>query len=203
MYVPKHFAVDDLASQHALIEACDFGIVVSNGAQGLFATHIPLMLARDEGALGTLYGHVARGNPHVEFFGSEALVVFSGPHAYVSPTWYSDRTTNVPTWNYAAVHCTGVPVVIEGRQLEHLGKMVERYEGSRPNGWSIDELKPQMRETLPRGIVTFRMPISRIEGKAKLSQNKPREERERVIEGLKAAGETELVALMQAALEKA
>jgi transcriptional regulator len=203
MYVPKHFAVDDLASQHDLIDACDFGIVVGHGADGLFATHIPLMLSRGEGALGTLYGHVARANPHVGLFGSEALIVFSGPHAYVSPTWYSDRTTNVPTWNYAAVHCYGAPVAIEGHQLEHLGQMVERYEGSRPNGWSIDELKAQMRESLPRGIVTFRMSITRIEGKAKLSQNKPREERERVVEGLQAAGETKLVALMQAALEKA
>lgn len=202
MYVPKHFAVEDLSAQHDLIDACDFGIVISQGAEGLFATHIPLMLRRDEGKLGTLYGHVARTNPHAGLFGSEALVVFSGPHAYVSPTWYSDRTTNVPTWNYAAVHCFGAPVAIEGHQLEHLGQMVERYEGARPNGWSIDELKPQMRESLPRGIVTFRMEITRIEGKAKLSQNKPAPERARVIEGLKAEGETALVALMQAALEK-
>jgi len=161
------------------------------------------MLRRDEGRLGTLYGHVARGNPHAGLFGREALVVFSGPHAYVSPTWYSDRTTNVPTWNYAAVHCAGVPEAIEGHQIEHLGEMVARYEGARANGWSIDELKPQMRETLPRGIVAFRMEIARIEGKAKLSQNKPASERARVIEGLRAEGETELVALMEKALEQA
>ena len=203
MYIPKHFAVDDLTAQHDLIDACDFGVLVSNGPDGLFATHIPLMLSRGEGAFGALYGHVARANPHVGLFGSEALVVFSGPHAYVSPTWYSDRAANVPTWNYAAVHCTGVPAVLEGHQLEHLGQMVERYERSRADGWSLDELKAQMRESLPRGIVTFRMPITRIEGKAKLSQNKPREERERVVEGLKVAGEARLVALMQAALEKA
>ena len=203
MYTPKHFAVDDLGAQHDLIDACDFGIVISNGTEGLFATHIPLMLTRDEGRFGTLYGHVARANPHVGFFGSEALVVFSGPHAYVSPTWYSDRTTNVPTWNYAAVHCTGVPQATDGAALTHLRHMVERYEGARPNGWRVDELKSDMQQSLPRGIVTFRMEIARIEGKAKLSQNKPASERVRVIEGLKAAGETELVALMQAALEKA
>jgi len=203
LHVPKHFAVDDLAAQHNLIDACDFGTIVSNAPEGLFATHIPMMLRREEGELGTLYGHVARANPHAGLFGSPALVVFLGPHAYVSPTWYSDRTTNVPTWNYAAVHCYGTPHVSDGSQIEHLSQMVERYEGARVNGWRVDELKAQMRESLPRGIVTFRMEIARIEGKAKLSQNKPREERERVIEGLKAAGETELVALMQAALEKA
>jgi transcriptional regulator len=203
MYVPDHFAMNNLSAQHDLIDACDFGIVVSQGADGAFATHIPLMLKRDEGKFGTLYGHVARANPHGKLFGGEALVIFSGPHAYVSPTWYSDRTTNVPTWNYAAVHCIGSPQALDGRQLEHLGEMVERYEGARVNGWSIDELKTQMRESLPRGITSFRMPIVRIEGKAKLSQNKPRAERERVIEGLKAAGETKLVALMERALDEA
>ena len=202
MYVPKHFAMDALCDQHALIDACDFGVVVSHGADGLFATHIPLMLKRDEGAFGTLYGHVARNNPHVALFGSEALVVFSGAHAYISPTWYSDRTTNVPSWNYSAVHCTGVPRLSGGDQLDHLRVMVARYEGGRANGWSVDELKAEMRQSLPRGIVTFRMEIARIEGKAKLSQNKPRAERERVIEGLKEAGETKLAARMVQELEK-
>jgi transcriptional regulator len=202
MYVPKQFALDDLASQHDLIDACDFGILVSNASDGLFATHIPMMLTRNEGALGTLYAHVARPNPHAELFEREALAVFSGPHAYVSPTWYSDRSSNVPTWNYSAVHCYGVPKAVEGDALRHLGQMADRYEGGRPNGWRLSELKPQMRETLPRGIVTFRMEITRIEGKAKFSQNKPREERERVIAGLEAAGEAEVVEAMRAALEK-
>jgi len=203
MYTPRHFSMDDLNAQHALIEACDFGVVVGNGPEGLFATHIPLLLARGEGRFGTLYGHVARANPHVSHFGEhEALVVFSGPHAYVSPTWYSDRTTNVPTWNYAAVHCYGVPMPSSEDQLEHLRHMVQRYEGARANGWSVDELKPEMRESLPRAVTTLRMEITRIEGKAKLSQNKPRVERERVIEGLKAAGEMKLAARMQAELEK-
>jgi transcriptional regulator len=200
MYVPKHFAVDDLNSQHDLIDACDFGVVVSQGPDGLFATHIPLMLKRGEGRLGTLYGHVARANPHVKLFGSEALVVFSGPHAYVSPTWYSDRAKNVPTWNYVAVHCYGTPVVHEREVHAHLDQMVGRYEGG--DGWSFGELAPQMQETMPRGIVAFRMEISRIEGKAKLSQNKPREERVRVMEGLKAAGEVKLAALMARELDK-
>ncbi len=174
--------------------------MVSSGPDGLFATHVPLLLKRDEGRFGTLYGHVARANPHVKLFGSEALAVFSGPHAYVSPTWYSDRTANVPTWNYVAVHCAGTPVVYEGDVREHLSEMVGRYEGT--DGWSFGELAPEVQETMPRGIVGFRMEITRIEGKAKLSQNKPRAERERVIEGLKAAGETRLVTLMAQELDK-
>ncbi len=200
MYVPKHFAVDNLSAQHDLIDACDFGVVVSSGPNGLFATHIPLMLKRDEGRFGTLYGHVARANPHVKLFGSQALAVFSGPHAYVSPAWYSDRAANVPTWNYVAVHCAGTPVELDGDVRTHLGEMVARYEGA--DGWSFGELAPQTQETMARAIVGFRMQITRIEGKAKLSQNKPRAERERVIEGLKANGETRLVALMARELDR-
>lgn len=202
MYTPTHFAMDELADQHGLMDDCDFGVLVSQSPDGLFATHIPMMLVRDEGAFGTLYGHLARSNPHTKLFGSEALVVFSGPHAYVSPSWYSDRSTNVPTWNYSAVHCYGVPRVLDGEPLTHLRDMAARYEGTRANGWSLDELKPEIRESLPRGIITFRMEITRIEGKAKLSQNKSRVERERVIEGLKADGEHRLAVCMVQELEK-
>jgi transcriptional regulator len=106
----------------------------------------------------------------------------------------------VPTWNYVAVHCTGTPVELNGDVRTHLGEMVARYEGS--NGWSFGELAPQMQETMPRGIVAFRMEISKIEGKAKLSQNKPAPERVRVMEGLKAAGETRVAALMARELDK-
>jgi transcriptional regulator len=202
MYTPKHFALDDLAAQHAVIEACDFGIVVSNGADGLFATHIPLLLEKGEGKFGALYGHIARGNPHGKLFnGGEVLVVFNGPHGYVSPSWYSDRSMNVPTWNYVAVHAYGVPEVVENA-AEVLNRVTRKYEADRPNGWSIAELKENLREMLPQQVVAFRLPIARIEGKAKLSQNKPRGERERVIEGLKAAGETKLARRMEEELAK-
>ena len=205
MYTPKHFAMDDLKAQHAVIEACDFGIVVSNGADGIVATHIPMMLEAGEGEHGTLYGHMARANPHGALFGdSDVLVIFNGPHGYVSPTWYSDRTMNVPTWNYVAVHAYGTPEALPGEvSAEHLGRLVAKYEGKRPGGWSMGELKDNLRETLPNQVIPFRLEITRIEGKAKLSQNKPRGERERVIEGLKAAGEAKLVAAMQTELEKA
>jgi transcriptional regulator len=202
MYTPTHFAMDELADQHALMDDCDFGVLVSQSPDGLFATHIPMMLVREEGAFGTLYAHLARSNPHTKLFGSEALVVFSGAHAYVSPSWYSDRSVNVPTWNYSAVHCYGVPRVVAGETLPHLRAMAARYESARINGWSPDELKPEIKESLPRGIVVFALEITRIEGKAKLSQNKPQVERERVIEGLKADGEHRLAARMVQELEK-
>jgi transcriptional regulator len=205
MYTPKHFAMDDLGAQHAVIAACDFGIVVSNGADGIIATHIPMMLEPGEGKFGTLYGHMARANPHGQVFGDgEVLVIFNGPHGYVSPTWYSDRTLNVPTWNYVAVHAYGTPKALPTADSAlHLSRLVAKYEGARVNGWSMGELKDNLREMLPQQVMPFRIEIARIEGKAKLSQNKPRAERERLIDGLKAAGEAKLVAAMQKELEKA
>ena len=205
MYTPKAFAMDDLRAQHAVIEACDFGIVVSSATDGLTATHIPMMLESGEGAFGALYGHMAQANPHGKLFdGGEVLVIFNGPHGYVSPTWYSDRSMNVPTWNYVAVHAYGTPVALpKSDSALHLSRLVAKYEGARPQGWSMAELKDNLRETLPQQVVPFRIEIVRIEGKAKLSQNKPRTERERVIDGLKAAGEAKLAAAMQKELEKA
>ena len=202
MYTPPHFAMDDLADQHALIEANDFAVLVATGSDGLVATHVPMMLRRDEGPLGTLYAHLARPNPQARLAGQEMLAVFSGPHGYVSPSWYLERAINVPTWNYAAVHCYGVVEVHPGEAIELLAAMTDAYEGQRPNGWSVGELDARVRESLPKGVVALRMQITRIEGKAKLSQNKPRLERERVISELKAAGETRLAAVMQTELDK-
>jgi transcriptional regulator len=204
MYTPKHFALDDLTAQHAVIEACDFGVVVSNGADGLFATHIPMMLETREGTFGTLYGHLAKANPHGQLFGGgQVLVIFNGPHGYVSPTWYSDRAKNVPTWNYVAVHAYGIAQALPGDvSAEHLARLAAKYEGSRANGWSMNELTDNLREMLPQQVIPFRIEIARIEGKAKLSQNKPRAERERVIEGLKAAGEAKLARRMEDELAK-
>jgi len=197
MYVPRHFAMDKLDEQHALIEAHDFAVLVVSGPDGLFATHVPMMLKRDEGKFGTLYAHLARTNPQASMLGRDMLAVFSGPHGYISPSWYSDRAKNVPTWNYSAVHCYGVAHAIAGETLPLLSDMTAIYEKERANGWRADELTADIRESLPRGVVGLRMEITRIEGKAKLSQNKPRAERERLIDGLKAAGDTTLAAVME------
>ena len=189
--------MDDLADQHALIEANDFAVLVATGPDGMVATHVPMMLRRDEGPLGTLYAHLARPNPQASMLGREMLAVFSGPHGYISPSWYSDRTKNVPTWNYSAVHCYGVAEAIAGEMLPLLSEMADVYEKDRTNGWRTDELTADIRASLPRGVVGLRMEITCIEGKAKFSQNKPRAERERLIDGLKASGDTSLAAIME------
>jgi transcriptional regulator len=205
MYTPKHFALDDLGAQHAMIESCDFGVVVSSGSDGLVATHIPLLLERGEGALGTLYGHIAKANPQGRLFGGgEVLAIFNGPHGYVSPSWYSERAMNVPTWNYVAVHAYGEPEILPADgAADVLDRITRKYEVRRADGWSMSELKDNLRVMLPQQIVAFRLPIGRIEGKAKLSQNKPKAERARLIERLRAEGETSLARRMAEELAKA
>ncbi len=183
MYIPKPFSVNALAEQHALIRGHEFGILVSTGTRGLFATHVPFLLDPDEGSYGTLYAHLAASNPQVEDLraGSDVLVVFSGPHAYVSPRWYEDRTNNVPTWNYLAVHVYGRPVVIdeEGEVEQLLDRLLARYEPA-VDGWRQSEIAERRRAELRRAIVAFRLPVARIEGKAKLSQNKSLSDRGRI-----------------------
>ena len=203
MYVPPHYAMADLADQHSLIEQNDFALLVVAGEKGLLATHVPMMLKRAEGPFGTLYAHLARSNPHASLMDREMMAVFTGPHAYVSPTWYSDRSMNVPTWNYSAVHCYGTVTAIAGDTLPLLGEMTALYEGPRADGWHEDELKPNTRENLARGVVAIRMEVSRMDGKRKHSQNKSRTERERIIEGLKEDRAHELAARMVQDLEQA
>ncbi|HEY0836179.1 MAG TPA: FMN-binding negative transcriptional regulator [Azospirillum sp.] len=198
MYVPAHFTEDDPATLYALIRAHGFGLLVTQTAEGPFATHLPFLLDAGEGRPAILRGHVARANPQWKHFadGGEALAVFQGPHAYVSPTWYAKRAGAVPTWNYAAVHIYGRPTIIEDAAAVDglLDALSSKYEAGRPDAWSLAELEPKAREAMRRGIVAFELPVTRIEGKAKLSQNRPAEDRAGVIAGLEAAGDPDSLA---------
>src|SRR5262245_17630111 len=130
MYIPAHFSVEDLDTLHDLIEREAFGILVSQVDGHAFATHLPLLLDRSASANGVLLGHVARANPHwSELAGQEALCIFNGPHAYISPTWYAAEKV-VPTWNYVAVHAYGrVELVEESAALiEIIRKLTRTYE---------------------------------------------------------------------------
>src|SRR5687767_13573860 len=141
MYIPAHFAEREIAKLHEAIERYSFATLVSNSAGELFASHLPLLLEPRNGPHGTLVGHMARANPQWrEAAGQQVLALFSGPHAYVSPTWYQ-ATQVVPTWNYVAVHAYGrLELMEEAAEVEALLKrMVDIYEGDQPKPWTLAE----------------------------------------------------------------
>ncbi|HEY3788838.1 MAG TPA: FMN-binding negative transcriptional regulator [Urbifossiella sp.] len=189
MYIPAAFAETDPNALHNFIEANSFGLLVTQ-VDGLpFATHLPLLLERTSGSHGTLVGHMARANPHwQQAAGQTALAIFSGPHTYVSPTWYEAEQV-VPTWNYAAVHVYGRLQIIE--ETDDLMKIVQEmvwvYERNLPNPWSFDGSETFVHRLLAQ-IVGFRIEIDRIEGKFKLNQNHPVERRRKVEHALELQG---------------
>lgn len=190
MYIPPHFAVTDLAVLHEAIERYSFALLVSGSEADLVASHLPLLLERERGPHGTLLGHMARANRQWQSAaGHPVLAVFSGPHAYVSPTWYAAERV-VPTWNYAAVHAYGRLEVIEDSEatLDLLRRTVEVYERAQPQPWQLADQPADFVAGLARQIVAFRVPIERLEGKWKLNQNQPAERRERVIAALAEQG---------------
>lgn len=195
MYVPASFAVTDLAQLHAWIEAFNFATLVSpgrlesgsarDGAAEMEATHLPLLLDRMAGVNGTLVGHFARANRQWQSAGQTVLAIFQGPHAYISPRWY-ERPDLVPTWNYVSVHAYGRLEVIDDPTfaVELVRRMTEHYEGAFDRPWQMTLDEAALRQ-LAAQIVAFRLPIERIEGKAKLSQNHPEDRRRRVVTGLR------------------
>jgi transcriptional regulator len=204
MYIPAAFAETDRTKLHDFIQQNSFGLLVSQ-VDGLpFATHLPFLLERTTGLHGTLVGHMARTNPQWRAASDQtALAIFSGPHAYVSPTWYEAEQV-VPTWNYIAVHAYGQIQIIEdkGALLEIVQKMVRVYEQTMPRPWSFDGSSTFVERLLAQ-IVGFRMEVEKIEGKWKLNQNHPAERREKVIRVLQQRGDENaqaIAAMMQAML---
>lgn len=191
MYCPATFRQDDLASLHAQIQASGLAIVTSSGAQGLQASHLPLLLEPGEGEFGTLCGHFARANPHWRDLaaGAEALVVFSGPDAYVHPGWYPAKAEHgkvVPTWNYIAVHAWGRAEVFDEpeRLLQLVSRLSDRHEQGRPQPWAVSDAPRDYIDAMLRAIVGFALPIRRLEGKWKLSQNRSSNDQAGVRTGL-------------------
>lgn len=176
MYVPRHFATGDVARNHDLIERHSFGTMIVTIDGRLEATHLPFLLDRTRGPRGSLRAHLARANPSSRAFdqGREALVIFCGPHGYISPDWYTSEG-QVPTWNYDVVHAYGVPRALGPDAmralLDDLSAVHEAgLAPKRP--WTLAKLAPERIEQLVRAIVAFEIPIDRLEGKAKLSQNR-------------------------------
>lgn len=190
MYVPKHFDSSDTAWCHDLMRREGFALLVTVDEAGVpFASHLPILLDAERGPFGTLEAHVARANGQWRHFadGRPALCIFRGPHAYVSPAWYGEHPS-VPTWNYVAVHASGVPAVIDdaARVRALLGRLVATYEGGRAAPWRLEPLADEYVERMMRGIVAFEIPIDRLAGKAKLGQNRSDGDRASVIDGLRA-----------------
>jgi transcriptional regulator len=174
VYIPEAFRETRPDRLQAFIRQHSFGLVVSQQAGRLEASHLPLLLEADRGPQGTLVGHMARANPQWRGFvaGSELLVIFSGPHAYISPSWYETRLS-VPTWNYAAVHAYGTPRLIEepAALRRILEALVRTHEAPLDDPWPMD-LPDDYLERMMRAIVGFEIEITRLEGKLKLGQNR-------------------------------
>ena len=191
MYIPKQFQIADTAWCHALMRAQSFAVMITADDAGVpFATHLPILVDPARGPLGTLRGHVARANPHWRYLsaGRPTLVIFAGAHAYVSPSWYATHPS-VPTWNYVAVHATGTGALVEDPEPVKtlLADLVRTYESSGPTAWSLEGLPADYLAGMQRGIVAFEIPIERLEGKAKLSQNRDAVDQARTREALAAA----------------
>ncbi len=186
MYIPKSFAVEDDQTLAEFIANNSFATLTNMSDGALCATHLPLIHDPTQGEAGALLGHMARANSHWRSFDgtAEALAIFYGPHAYISPTWYAVAPA-VPTWNYAVVHVYGVPRIVEDEEwlaalVDHL---VAVYESGQPRPWS-GELPADFKAGLLRAIVGFTLDITRVEGKFKLGQNRSPEDQQNLVRRL-------------------
>lgn len=199
LYVPAHFRPADEAQMLALIERHAFGTLVSTGPAGLQVSHIPFLPERGDDGRLRLLAHLARANPHGEGLerATEVVAIFQGPHGYVSPGWYENHPA-VPTWNYAVVHAYGKVRPMDEAQLHDLVvRLSNTYEAGREKPWRASELPAPFVGALLSAIVGFELEVERLEGKFKLSQNRPAEI-PRVIAALEREGEADLAALMRA-----
>ena len=191
MYIPRHFAQEDVAASHALIADNVFATLVTDISARLDATHVPVVLDPDRGPLGTLRFHLARLNPTCEALerGCEILMIFVGPNTYVSPDWYAAENL-VPTWNYAVVHAYGVARRMDGTELRRLLDDLSASQESRlpKKPWTVDKLPEALVEKMCTAIVGFELPIAELQGKWKLNQNRGAADRAGVIEALEKLG---------------
>ncbi len=197
MYTPSHFHEERPEVLRALIEEFPLATLVITTSSGFEATHIPFLLNN-----GVLRGHVARANPIANASGAAAIAIFQGPQHYISPAWYASKQSDprvVPTWNYIAVHAHGPirPFTDKTRLLQIVADLTSHFESQRANPWSIDDAPPEYIDKLLNAITGIEIPIERLEGKWKVSQNRPVEDRASVIDAL---GDHPMAAAVKAAL---
>jgi transcriptional regulator len=195
MYLPKHFEETRIEVLYGLIHAHPLGALITLTPGGLDANHIPFEIDPAPAPFGTLRGHVARANPVWREFSREveALVVFQGPGTYVSPAWYPSKQETgkvVPTWNYAVVHAHGALRVIEDRAWlrDFVTMLTNRHEAARRDPWQVTDAPADYIDTQLGAIIGLELPITRLVGKWKMSQNRPAHDRAGVVEGLRNEG---------------
>lgn len=190
MYTPSYFKDEDLASLHRQIEGSRLATLVTFDGTEMQASHVPLLLDLTQGANGTLFGHLAKANPQWETLASgEALIIFQGPDAYISPSFYAAKAEHgkvVPTWNYLAVHAYGRAEVFTdpARLLQIVSELTQKHEATRSEPWAVSDAPADYIEKMLNGIVGFAIPIERLEGKRKLNQNRSAEDVAGVSKGL-------------------
>ena len=190
VYLPPWFAARDDDAIARLIGNFPFATLITAAGADPQISHVPLLHRANAAPHGALVGHVARANPHWQFLANRpSIAVFHGPHAYVSPSWYTDPAAMVPTWNYAVVHIHGSVELVEDHdaKLALLNELTARFESGRAAPWQL-QLQGARRDAMLAAIVAFRMSITRIEAKFKLSQNRGAADRDRVIAGLLEEG---------------
>jgi transcriptional regulator len=199
LYIPAHFKEDRLDVLHAFIRASGLATLVSMTADGMIASHAPLMLDPDPAPYGTLIGHLAKANPHARVAdpGVQTLVIFQGTDGYITPSYYAAKREHgkvVPTWNYSAVHAYGTLEVFDdaARLLDVVTRLTVRNETPRAQPWAVSDAPDGFVQGMLRGIVGIALPIARLDGKVKMSQNRPAADVAGVIDGLRDDGRDDL-----------
>ena len=203
MYRPPAFREDRIGVLQALIDAHRLGTLVTQGPDGLIANLVPFTLDRTRGDHGVLKAHLARANEQRTALQTciEALVIFQGSESYITPSWYPSKAEHgkvVPTWNYVVVQARGCPQIVDDPAWlrEQIGELTTAQEASREHPWAVDDAPPDYLDSQLKGIFGIEIPITRLEGKWKASQNRPDADRMGVADGLNQMGATEMAAIV-------
>jgi transcriptional regulator len=202
MYIPKHHEETDTSILHALVKAHPLGSWITQGEGELIANHIPFLLDPTRGEYGTLVGHVARANRVWQSFSTtiNSVVIFQGAESYITPSWYPSKHAHgkaVPTWNYVVVHAHGLPRVIEDREwlLAHINQLTDVHEADQALPWKVSDAPQDFIDRLLQAIVGIEIPITKLVGKWKVSQNRPELDKLGVVAGLLSKNEAQATAM--------
>lgn len=211
MYVSKHHALPSIHEAQMLIESFPLGAWVVPSDEGLVANHIPFLLDKSRGKLGTLIGHVARANPVWQQLpgSAQSVIMFQGPQSYITPGWYPGKSEHgkvVPTWNYAVAHAHGIARVIqdEGKLRDFLERLTAVHEASRQSSWKMTDAPANFMNKLLRAVVGIEIPIEGLFGKLKASQDEDLQDRQGTVAGLRSVGNensTAMASLIQQAID--